>query len=80
MKIGIYRDPWDAFFYGNLDILNRAMMAHLDKELYDPQKYELKPKKDYVEKLIKEKDEEIAYHEEKIRVLREQKERLSKQE
>jgi hypothetical protein len=46
---------------------------------YDPQKYELRPKKDFVDKLLKEKDDEIAYHEEKIKVLREQKERLLSQ-
>lgn len=47
---------------------------------YDPDKYELKPRKDYLTNLLKEKDEAIAYHEEKIKVLREEKERLQKQE
>jgi len=47
---------------------------------YDPDKYELKPRKDYLTNLLKEKDEAIAYHEEKIKVLKEEKERLQKQE
>ena len=47
---------------------------------YDPDKYELKPRKDYLTNLLKEKDEAIAYHEEIIKVLKEEKERLQKQE
>ena len=47
---------------------------------YDPDRYELKPRKDYLTNLLKEKDEAIAYHEEKIKVLKEEKERLQKQE
>ncbi len=46
---------------------------------YDPKKYELKPRKDYIDTLIKEKEREIEYHESKITQLREDKERLEKQ-
>ena len=46
---------------------------------YDPDKYELKPRKGYVDTLIKEKEKEIAYHEDKIKQLREAKEKLETQ-
>ena len=47
--------------------------------LYNPQEYELKPKKEFVDTLIKEKEKEIAYHEDKIKELREAKEKLETQ-
>lgn len=45
---------------------------------YDPERYELKPRQEYIDTLIKDKEAEIAYHEERIKELRGEKERLER--
>lgn len=44
--------------------------------VYDPEKYELTPRKDYLEKEIKQLEATIAYHEGKIKELTEDRKRL----
>ena len=47
-------------------------------KVYDPDKYELKPKKEYIDTLIGQKKREIDYHEEKAKSLRDDIARLEK--
>lgn len=65
----------DKFFSGFFPVRAFSYTAHT----YDPQKFELKPKKEYVDLLLKELDDEITYHEGKIKELRGRKEELQKQ-
>jgi prefoldin subunit 5 len=50
------------------------------KETYDPAKFELKPRKDYIKTLLTNIDDAITYHEGKIAELKKQKDELLKQE
>jgi len=47
--------------------------------LYDPERFDLVPKKSYVEETIKRLDGNIAYHEKKIEELRKEKDELVRQ-
>lgn len=71
-------EDWDLWLFGDA-LASAPIRRHVVKG-YDPQKYDLKPKKEYIDKLLKDKDELIAYHEECIVRLRKEKEDLQKQE
>ena len=45
----------------------------------DPEKYEVRPKKEYYETLVKHKEEEIKRVEERLSTLKEEKETLQKE-
>ena len=45
----------------------------------DTDRYDIVPRKSYIDELIKQKEDDIAYHEEKIKVLKEEISRLGKQ-
>lgn len=48
-------------------------------DFYDPGKYDLVPKKTYIDEMIKRLDSNIAYHEKKVEELRKEKDELVRQ-
>jgi hypothetical protein len=47
--------------------------------VYDPERYDLVPKKTYIDEMIKRLDSNIAYHEKKVGELRKEKDELVRQ-
>lgn len=71
--MGIMRcRQWSGFSTPLFTITSRGRWVDTDK-------FDIIPRKSYVDELLKEKDKEIEYFEKKIKELREDKEKLEKQ-
>ena len=62
------------------DVLNSPHTTFSSRgQWVDTDRYDIVPRKSYIDELIKQKEDDIAYHEEKIKVLKEEISRLGKQ-